>query len=835
MSIIDANAEDLMLGATAAPPAAPKRQEPRFSIWATLGAAPKGLAAGASEAIGSAADILGAYGSVAGATDARGGGMFSLPTEKEQDQQNKAQDALSKNGPDYMSGAGRSFRNVAGDYMPDPFTAHSAETIVGEFFRAGGKAITAGATLGPLPGAVVAGLEEGFTASDKLAQQGVDLATRTKVGAVTAGSNALSFALPVAGKTWAQTAALVAVGGPIPYIAQQAATREILRSADYSKLSDQYDPFDPVGLTLSTLLPMGFGAMAMRSARVRAGGKSPGVVVPHETIAPDSVAVDAARVQLLREAVDSTNPLPGDISPAHSEAYAKAINQLADGERVSVADGLPDAAAAKASSDMAARLEPLRKESTMGPGDVAMRNRLEHKIASDFPATVKEYAALPESNGGKILNTDTARELSPDYMADRTKSAPVHEPASQFIKDLYAQKLAEPPKPGELPVVLFTAGGTGAGKSTAVKNIAEISRLSDMAQIVYDTNMNGYASSKLKIEQALNAGKDAAIVMVVRDPHDALINGALPRAENQRAKFGTGRTVPIAEHIKTHAGSLETVKQLAAEYANNPRVTIRIIDNSLGKGKAAQRDLAWLHSQQYNGIEQRLHAALDEQYATGKISAATYEGFAGKPASTDPGGRGPDSRVPAQHRNGHDTSPQQGQHPTQAVAGFDPVALAAEASRLLGDSKSPAEAIGRIQASGGKVSPELQNMLIGVAEFSKRVPELVDQFRALQSANPGASPIDLIADAVERMRAGSPVDTPAAVSALDASIEALKVGKPTALDAQIPVEFDASGKVSKSVKASEFLDMVKQEAAHEVDDARLLQVAANCFISNGGH
>jgi len=34
--------------------------------------------------------------------------------------------------------------------------------------------------------------------------------------------------------------------------------------------------------------------------------------------------------------------------------------------------------------------------------------------------------------------------------------------------------------------------------------------------------------------------------------HDALVNGALSRAMNQEAKYGTGRTVPLAEHLATH-------------------------------------------------------------------------------------------------------------------------------------------------------------------------------------------------------------------------------------------------------------------------------------------
>ena len=361
MSLLDAHAEELMAGAMDAPTLAPKRQAPRFSLWGTLSAAPKGLAAGAAEGIGSVADILGAFGQIMGATDGRAGGMFSGMTPKERTDFEKANEKLTTEGPTYRSEPGQLFRNVAKDYMPDPLTAHGAEVVVGDLFRLGGKAVAAGMTLGPVAGAVVAGAEEGFTASDKLAQEGVDIATRTKVGVVTALVTAGSFALPVAGKTLTQTAGLAFAGGPLSYIGQQAATRWILDSADYSKLAEQYDPFDPVGLALSTIIPFGFGAMAMRGARVRAKTKEAENVTnfTERDNAPPPEAVDAARVNLLRENLDNTNPIPEDVD-AHIRAYAQAIDHQAAGEKVTV--DLPEPAMIRATEAMAQRLEPLRAE-----------------------------------------------------------------------------------------------------------------------------------------------------------------------------------------------------------------------------------------------------------------------------------------------------------------------------------------------------------------------------------------------------------------------------------------------------------------------------------------
>lgn len=187
----------------------------------------------------------------------------------------------------------------------------------------------------------------------------------------------------------------------------------------------------------------------------------------------------------------------------------------------------------------------------------------------------KDYAAIPDTDGGKVLNTDEARKLSPDYnVSDESRSslsAAVHEPSSAFIKQVYADRLKEA-KPGD--TVLFTGGGTGAGKSSTLKS----SGLGDTSSVIYDTNMNKLGSATQKIDQALDAGQKVQLAYTYRDPVDALVNGALPRAER------TGRTVPIKEHAATHEGGYDTLLALQDKYKDNPNVDIKLFDNSHGKG-----------------------------------------------------------------------------------------------------------------------------------------------------------------------------------------------------------------------------------------------------------
>lgn len=267
----------------------------------------------------------------------------------------------------------------------------------------------------------------------------------------------------------------------------------------------------------------------------------------------------------------------------------------------------------------------------LSAAEKTVESKLANKIASDPYASMYEYSKLKDAANGKVLNTDTARELSPDYAKDMesraTLSPAVHEPSSWLTKWMYEQKLAQPIKPTEDPVVLFTAGGAGAGKSTALRDVPAMSDLEKNAQIIYDTNMNNYNSSKKKIDQAVDAGRQAVVAYVYRDPVDALVNGSLPRAMRM------GRTVPLEQHLETHAGSADTIRRLADDYADNPNVIFRVIDNSRGRGNAALGSLETIDPSRYTNGMDRLRSALEKEYADGKISESVYRGTLGSNAA----------------------------------------------------------------------------------------------------------------------------------------------------------------------------------------------------------
>lgn len=325
MGILDAyqDSTDTALRVMATQPLTPEPVTPKHSTWSSPFRA---VAAGAAEVVGNVMDTAGAFGQVAAAA----GGLtpgFDPDARKNRNDTVGAFDKLKTEGINWRTDEAQQAYKFGADLRPDPLTAGTAENLVFSLTKGLTKAIGAAVALGPVGGAAAFGASEGMTTSEDLANQGVDQTTRTKVGAVTGVMNAAGVLLPVAGKTLAQTAALVVAGGPASFMAQQAATREILRNADYGKIAEQYDPLDPVGLTVATLLPAGFAAYAKRGGFAKPLPKADGQPVAdnaaatqESSVAATPEAIDAAMVQNLTIARDAHESVKiPDIAPVQSK------------------------------------------------------------------------------------------------------------------------------------------------------------------------------------------------------------------------------------------------------------------------------------------------------------------------------------------------------------------------------------------------------------------------------------------------------------------------------------------------------------------------------------
>lgn len=544
---------------------------------------------------------------------------------------------------------------------PDPMTTGTIGRILYGVVGIGTPAAAGAYFGGPAGAAALAGGFTGAGTFTDLTQQGVDPNTAAGAAALDTLLTAGGVALPAAiGGKVALNALLY---GPGINVAQDLiagqGTAALLESQGYTELAERYSEIDAEMLAADAILGAAFGWAGARAGRVPRGA------MPTAVVDAAQVALDQRHVEL-----DTAPGIPADMAAlqAHTRALQSATEALLDGRPVEAnalgatfvdkpvnpayADdamlqtlresGLPDLideiGQLEGELERRGRMLPdealpelppaIPRDTKLSGLDAMIEDRLAQAISADLPGAINRYGRLPEAEGGKVLNTDLARELSGEYQADRTRSAAVHEPASWLVKEMYRRKLREAPAAGERGKVLFTAGGTGAGKTSAIEGIPAAARMKSSAQLVYDTNMNGLTSSVQKIEQALKAGKEVQILHVLRDPVEALVKGALPRAER------TGRTVPIAKHAETHAGSADTLRALAAKYADHPMVNIQVIENLGGKGKQAIGSVASLDKVDYSNLTARLREALDKEYERGAISEAVYRGTAGKDAAS---------------------------------------------------------------------------------------------------------------------------------------------------------------------------------------------------------
>lgn len=299
---------------------------------------------------------------------------------------------------------------------------------------------------------------------------------------------------------------------------------------------------------------------------------------------------------------------------AESGKYGQAALQYGTGVLQSL-DAAPGVAlAAKGAKKVGAALAPAAAKKAV--------QTFEKKLSDEFESLVEQYSKLKDTQNGRILNTDDARELSDEYRKNRSLSSAIQDPASAFIDRLYEQKLLDPTPQGFESRVLILGGGGGSGKSSGRKKMGEIS---DKSEIVYDTTLSNLETAQSKIDRALKAGREVVITYTARDPIEAFY-GVLERAMRQEKELGSGRTVPLEVFARQHPSARANIEKLADVYADNPNVKIIGIDNTFGIGNAKVVPVAGIPKFDYNDIEEKLYEILKQERQAGRISESVYSG-----------------------------------------------------------------------------------------------------------------------------------------------------------------------------------------------------------------
>lgn len=267
------------------------------------------------------------------------------------------------------------------------------------------------------------------------------------------------------------------------------------------------------------------------------------------------------------------------------------------------------------------------------PGLSSEERAVEGRYASQISENLRAYIGAYRFYWGKVVNTDSARELSVDYAPDgpdaMTPRNLTHRarytlatqgPSRELAVQVYRQMLTEQPTSGEEARVVFTAGGAGSGKSTSISNIADVQAIVDNAQIVFDTTFSSPQTIEL-VQQALTAQKSVTIVYVYREPPDAF-EGMIERAR------ATGRPVSLSNFLETHLGAPTMIDRVMRQFSDDVqagRLNLLVVDNTANHpsqatlvhdnptGFLANRASTYTERQLRRDLRRSLRAALQAQ------------------------------------------------------------------------------------------------------------------------------------------------------------------------------------------------------------------------------
>lgn len=258
-------------------------------------------------------------------------------------------------------------------------------------------------------------------------------------------------------------------------------------------------------------------------------------------------------------------------------------------------------------------------ESDMIPAEKAVHDDLKQELETNYEKNKKQYL---EKNG-TIFDTDRAREFSSEYNKNpELLSNATQVPAREFVNKMYKEELAKPAPEGKENVVVFTAGGSGVGKSRAVENL----KLNH--QITVDTNLSNFERGVKDIQEALDAGKKVNIFFTYRDPVKAFTSdkgGVITRAKR------IGRTVPYDIATEINKKALATIVKLSEHFKDNPNVHFAYFNNSFNKGEAKPMTLESVKKLKpdFEAAKKTIKDEIERQYKDGQLNEKLYAGLIG--------------------------------------------------------------------------------------------------------------------------------------------------------------------------------------------------------------
>lgn len=320
-----------------------------------------------------------------------------------------------------------------------------------------------------------------------------------------------------------------------------------------------------LGRTLVELGALGKGAYDLMTGNLIGGLQLIGGVIGAE--AASMFIASKTGQQLLRLAIDNGTTKFAQIGAATTPEEGAPALAAAD------AAAPPAVAQVLAESPRQYTVETFPRAKGLSEADQAVEAAAIEKYVNNREALVQEYL---EKNGN-VVNNDLAKRQFADVGYKGTNSRAIQDVAGELSDDAFEYLLKTAPQ-GQ---VIFTAGGSGAGKSTVIS--AALEAIPDVAAIV-DGNLSKLASARRRIEQVRAAGKEPGVLYVFRKPSEAW-EGVVGRMLNNPDELGRG--VPLEVFDENTRGALNVARTLYHE-----GVPVRLFENK--KTGAGEVDISKL-------------------------------------------------------------------------------------------------------------------------------------------------------------------------------------------------------------------------------------------------
>lgn len=229
------------------------------------------------------------------------------------------------------------------------------------------------------------------------------------------------------------------------------------------------------------------------------------------------------------------------------------------------------------------------------------------KLTNESDDLVNKYI---EKNGNHV-NADLGMGMFEGYTGSNTVD--YTRAGGNLAKLVYRELLKR--NAGTDKPILFTAGGTGSGKSITTLGSK------DQYAINFDSTMSDAMRTRGYIDEAVNKGYKVNITYVYRPAERAYTDGVL-----RRFIEGEERVVPIKTHVTTHMKSPENFKAIYELYKDNPSVEFVVIDNSGGIEDFKEVPIDFLDSIKYNREEltQKLYDHTRQKFESGQLTKEQF-------------------------------------------------------------------------------------------------------------------------------------------------------------------------------------------------------------------